>query len=271
MRWRTRLLPGGAALRYRASTADTVLYWHHGSPARVMSDGHRPLAVLGGADEGWNSRQCTVPAGVRHTVVSDGDDPVLWSEASVPGRPDWAFDDEVVGPSRPADGTRSEPGTPRPPTVEAFDLTEHIEGGYFRQLWESGQTLRTSRGERTLANTILYLLDRRSPVGRLHLNLSDITHFAHGSGVVDYLLVAPDGSVHQQQLGVDVTRGQVPAFTVRGGWWKASRLAEGQEEALISEIAAPGFVFEDQRLARVSEVPELFPDHVDRVLPYAFG
>ena len=271
MRWRTRLLEGGAALRYRASAADTVVFWHHGSPAIVVTDDHRPLAVLGGADGGRDSRQCTVPAGVRHTVVADGGEPVLWSEASVPGRADWTFDDQVVRPSRPVDGARSERGAPRPSTVESFDLTEHIEGGYFRQLWESERTLRTDRGERALANSILYLLDRRSPIGRLHLNASDIVHFAHGSGVVEYLLVAPDGTVHQRSLGVDVTRGQVPALTVQGGWWKASSLADDQEEALISEIAAPGFAFEDQRLARVSDVPELFPDQIDRVLPYAFG
>jgi predicted cupin superfamily sugar epimerase len=272
MRWRTRMLRGGTALRTRTSTSDTVLFWHCGSPVHVVADDDQPLAVLGGPDDARNLPQYTVPAGVRHTVWSGEEGPALWSEASAPGSSNWTFADwgATQSPS-PSEHSRPAVVAAQPPTIELFDLTEHIEGGYYRQLWESDRTLWTDRGERTLANTILYLLDRRSPIGRLHLNASDITHFAHGSAVVDYLLVAPDGTVHQRRLGVDVARGEVPALTVPGGWWKASSLPDGHEEALISEIAAPGFVFADQRLARVADVPDLFGEQVDRILPFAFG
>ena len=268
MRWCTRMLDGGASLRSRVSTADTVLFWHSGAPLHVVSDGEL-LAVLGGAQDVHHLRQYTVALGVTHAIHSGGGDLALWSEASVPGKADWNYAAEPEPPaglSTPAEDEGSGPST-----IELFDLTEHIEGGYYRQLWESRGTLETGRGERTLANTILYLLDRRSPIGRLHLNASDITHFSHGAAAVDYLLVAPDGSVHERRLGMDVTNGEVPALTVPGGWWKASSLPEGRDEALISEIAAPGFVFEDQRLARVEDVPELFPEHVERMVPYAFG
>ena len=59
--------------------------------------------------------------------------------------------------------------------AELLGLEPHDEGGYFRQLYESEQTVATEAGERPLMNTIFYLLTEDSPIGYLHRNRSAIT------------------------------------------------------------------------------------------------
>jgi predicted cupin superfamily sugar epimerase len=43
-------------------------------------------------------------------------------------------------------------------TPDAFELNPHPEGGWFRETWRTSETVRTSRGERSLATCITYLL-----------------------------------------------------------------------------------------------------------------
>ncbi|MFH1468998.1 MAG: cupin domain-containing protein [Pseudomonadota bacterium] len=132
------------------------------------------------------------------------------------------------------------------PLVAQLGLQAHPEGGWFRQLYQSELAVQTSRGPRPLANTIHYLLTRDSPLGHLHRNAHDITHFHH-LGAAHYLLLNPAGEIEELVLGAGP--GQQLSFTCPGGWWKSSRLLDGEECCLISEIVAPGFDFADHQMA----------------------
>jgi len=273
---RTRLLPPGTALRWRHTTADTLLFFHSGGTLAVhlhdSSDG-TPTVMLGDGEAAGTLPQYVLPAHVSHTLLPPPGQYTLFTEAVVPGRPDWTYERE-----HRAAHTRPLPSSLRagslrdgPSLIESLFLEEHVEGGYYRQTYESDGTLRTPRGERLLANSIIYLLDTRSPIGHLHRNESDITHFVHGSDPIRYLMVDLDGVLHEQVLGIDTANGEVPVFTCPGGWWKCSSLPDGVTQGLISEVVAPGFDFADQELLTVHSLATSFPHLEDRLRPYTLS
>jgi len=169
-----------------------------------------------------------------------------------------------------------------PPPLEApeasrwiaqLDLEPNMEGGYYRQTFASATTVDTGPTSsdprpRPLLTTIYYLLTPSSPVGHLHLNRSDITHFYHRGGPAHYTLVSPDGELREVVLGADWRSGEVVSFTAPGGWWKASSI-RGHETigCLISEAVAPGFSYDDHEMATVEGIAAVHPLLLDRLRP----
>lgn len=60
-------------------------------------------------------------------------------------------------------------------------------------------------------------------------------------------------------LGPDIAHGETLQLLVPGGWWKASRICDG-DYALISEAVSPGFEYADNEIATEELVQQLFPD-----------
>lgn len=144
--------------------------------------------------------------------------------------------------------------------IEELKLEPHPEGGYFRRTYESAEIGPVgSKGlPRPLLSCIYYLLTRDSPIGRLHVNRSDIMHFYHGGAPIVYTLVSPDGELRRETLGPDPDQSQAFQLLVPGGWWKASELASG-DYGLISEAVSPGFDYEDMRFVSPIEAASRFP------------
>lgn len=153
--------------------------------------------------------------------------------------------------------------------IAKLSLEPHVEGGYFRRTYQSGQVI-DSAGDgraRHLASSIYYLLTDDSPIGHLHRNRSDILHYFHCGSPLSYLILHPDGRLERAVLGLDLEQGQRPQLLVRGGCWKASELESG-EFALISEVVAPGFDYADMELAGMEVLRSQFPQWVDRLGKY---
>ena len=84
---------------------------------------------------------------------------------------------------------------------------------------------------------------------------------------ISYFMLHPDGSLQTVTLGPDLAKGQQLQLTVKGGVWKASHLpAEGY--GLISEAVAPGFDYNDMRLAKRAQLSEQFPEHQALIKTY---
>ncbi|MDU9048604.1 MAG: cupin domain-containing protein [Candidatus Electrothrix sp. Rat3] len=141
-----------------------------------------------------------------------------------------------------------------------LNLEPHpTEGGYFRRTYESDLRCNTKNGERVLLTSIYYMLTQGSPVGFLHRNESDIIHFYQLGASIKYTLISPDGVLSEKILGPNIVHGESLQLLVPGGWWKASRICEG-DYALISEAVSPGFEYADNEIATEELVQELFPD-----------
>ena len=152
-------------------------------------------------------------------------------------------------------------------------LEAHLEGGFFRQTYESVEEVMTATGLRPMMNSIFYLLTAQSPIGALHRNRSDIAHFHHAGGPATYLLVSPAGEVTEVVLGSDYLAGEVPTFTAPGGCWKTSWIAGpgGGVDCLISEAVVPGFRYDDREMATLEGFAKEHPTLLDRFRPYIAG
>lgn len=150
--------------------------------------------------------------------------------------------------------------------VARLGLERHPEGGWFRRIHTSEQTLDTGHGLRARVTSIHYLLTADQPLGRLHRNRSDILHYLQGGGPVEYrLLDEASGELRRVVLGPAADQ-QLFLF-VPGGVWKASRLIDGADHALVSEAVVPGFDFADHAFADVT-VLHRFPQHRDALMPF---
>lgn len=144
--------------------------------------------------------------------------------------------------------------------ISTLGLEPHPkEGGWFKRTYESTLTLNTDGGERLLMSSIYYLLSQDAPIASLHRNQSDIMHYYHGGGAIQYQIIDQQGQLRTAVLGNRYERGELPQLLVKGGEWKATKLAEG-EYGLLSEAVCPGFDFADNEIASDEQIRTLYPD-----------
>lgn len=146
--------------------------------------------------------------------------------------------------------------------IERLGLEPHVEGGYFRRTFQADHRECVDQGDgpRFTMTSIYYMLTRESPVGRWHLNRSDIVHYFHLGSPVSYYLIDAEGRLETVELGPDLEAGQQLQLSVRGGMWKASHLQAG-DYGLISEAVAPGFDDQDMQLGEEASLLRAFPQH----------
>lgn len=149
--------------------------------------------------------------------------------------------------------------------IETLNLEPHpSEGGYFRRSYTSETECTVNTGKRKTLSSIFYLLTDDSPVGYLHKNQSDIVHYFHKGSAITYYILCPQGKLETIVLGPDLDSGQQLQLTVKGGYWKASQLKQG-EYGLISEAVSPGFEYEDMEMADDTFIQETYPAIYDAI------
>ncbi|GAA5884308.1 hypothetical protein JCM16303_003629 [Sporobolomyces ruberrimus] len=164
--------------------------------------------------------------------------------------------------------------TPNSALKKQLSLQEHPEGGYYAETDRRKEEIPSPFADgasRSLATQIYYLLDPKSPKGRLHMNKSTTYHLHH-SGRSLYTLLRPSSTpgqkpeIKQIVVGDDVEKGETRQLIVEGGWWKASELPgedlEGGDEerigCLISEVVVPGFDWHDHAFLTEEGLLDLF-------------
>ncbi|KUP24677.1 cupin domain-containing protein [Paenibacillus sp. DMB5] len=141
------------------------------------------------------------------------------------------------------------------PLVAALGLEPHVEGGWYKRLWNSSfeipqETLGSNySGARASASSIYFLL-HPGETSEWHTVLSDEIWLWHsGSPIV----LSLGGSGEQPEnatevvLGADVLAGQQPQVVIPAGVWQAARNL-GDEPVLVSCIVSPEFSFDDFKL-----------------------
>ncbi len=147
--------------------------------------------------------------------------------------------------------------------INSLSLAPHIEGGYFARTYQSP----IESTMRPLMSSIFYMLTDDRPVGHFHRNKSDIMHYFHLGSPMVYLTISPDGVLEKYILGPDVVAGHVLQLLVKGGYWKASCLEQG-EFGLLSEAVAPGFDYKDMTIANREDMQKQYPHLWDDIKKY---
>ncbi|MCX4025932.1 cupin domain-containing protein [Endozoicomonas sp. SM1973] len=141
--------------------------------------------------------------------------------------------------------------------ISLLGLEPHpFESGYYRRTYESAhyvEGMGEGNSNRSLCTSIFYLLTKDRPINVLHRNKSDIIHFFHLGGAIQYTTVTDEGEIVHQVLGSKLNQGQHLQLLVSGGVWKAAELLEG-EYGLISEVVIPGFEYADNEIATIDHL-----------------
>ncbi len=150
--------------------------------------------------------------------------------------------------------------------IKQLDLTEHPEGGYFREVYRSEHRIAADAlpegfdEDHRLATSIYFLLtaDRPSRLHRLHAD--ELWHFHTGSSVTLHLL-EEGGRYRQLKLGTDPGSGESFQQIVPAGTWFGATVEEPGGFGLVGCTVFPGFEFSDFELGDRSELLRTFPAH----------
>jgi predicted cupin superfamily sugar epimerase len=131
--------------------------------------------------------------------------------------------------------------------IDSLALAPHPEGGFYRETY------------RAQASTGIYYLLTPGQKSALHRITSDeMWHFYLG-GPLRIAEIAPGGAVTETILGQDLTKGEVPQYTVLAGRWFGAELVEESAFALVGCTVAPAFDFKNFELGKKKELLEEFP------------
>lgn len=153
--------------------------------------------------------------------------------------------------------------------IRELRLEPHAEGGYFREIIRSGESIPGGLPSRYVGGrclyTNIYFMIRGADVSHLHRLASDeMWHFLEGSPT-EMAIISPAGKLEIVRLGSNTAAGEL--FTVlipHGSWFGASVHSPAPNidaYSLISCTVVPGFDYSDFELGAREELLKLFPEH----------
>jgi predicted cupin superfamily sugar epimerase len=131
--------------------------------------------------------------------------------------------------------------------VKQLELSPHPEGGFYREVWRSGESVAPEDGRgRRAGITSIYFLLPAGAVSRWHRVRSDEVWHHYEGAPLELLAVPPDHArIDRIRLG-PLLSGQAPVHTIPAGWWQAAR-SQG-DYTLVGCSVGPGFEFADFEL-----------------------
>ena len=139
-----------------------------------------------------------------------------------------------------------------------------VEGGLFRQVWQSEEQ---GPDGRPLGTSILAALtDDADSFSAMHrLASTEIWHAAHGDPI-GLLLLWPDGSSTEPVLGPDVLAGQQLQVVIPARTWMGASLIHGGSLGVFGATMAPGFVESDYEGGSADSLITGWPTAAARIL-----
>lgn len=150
--------------------------------------------------------------------------------------------------------------------IQKLQLTEHVEGGSFREIYRSplnaaaANLPATFGGDRQYSTSIYFLLKQEQYSAFHRIKSDEVWHFYYGDPLVVYELDEA-GNLTQHQLGNDPEKGQQFQCVIKAGNWFASRPQQGSEYSLVGCTVSPGFDFADFELAEQEPLAKEYPAH----------
>jgi predicted cupin superfamily sugar epimerase len=147
--------------------------------------------------------------------------------------------------------------------IEALALQAHPEGGFFREVYRSPDTvagtgdLSRFGGARSVCTSIFYLLESGDFSAFHRIKSDEIWHFYAGGPLELHIL---NGAAYSRVvIGIDVRSGESPQYVVPAGAWFASRPLKGSQYSLLGCTVSPGFDFADFEMGRRAELLREYP------------
>jgi len=154
--------------------------------------------------------------------------------------------------------------------INKLQLTQHVEGGAFRETYRSDLTIPRTvlplffQGDRN-ASTSIYFLLASGQFSAFHRIASDeVWHFYFGDPLLVHE-IGHNGRLITHLLGANPENGESFQTVVKAGSWFASVPTPGSEYALVGCTVAPGFDFADFELADRATLSQQYPEHAQLI------
>jgi len=154
--------------------------------------------------------------------------------------------------------------------IVQLKLEPHPEGGYFKQILRSEQSLQVSADTtRSYYTSIYFLLTKGNP-SHFHRLTSDEVWYYHAGSPLSIHLLHPDGRYEIIQLGTDLEKGEVLQAIVPKNVIFGSSIESSGEFALVSCMVSPGFDYQDFELFTKEQLNVLYPEHREIIARLAY-
>lgn len=151
--------------------------------------------------------------------------------------------------------------------IETLQLSAHPEGGYYREVIKSNQSLESGNA---LFTSIYFLLEKDN-ISHFHRIQSDEVWYYHAGQTLTVHMIYPTGEYKKVKVGPNVENGDVLQTLVPKGVIFASTVEGDNDYALVGCMCAPGFQFEAFELFTQDELLPLYPQHEEAIRKYAFA
>ncbi len=144
--------------------------------------------------------------------------------------------------------------------IETLKLQKHPEGGWYSETYRSDESLKLTRGERSLA-TVIYFMLVNDEISAFHRLSSDEFWYYHEGSSLNVHVIFEDGTYELKTLGPLTAAGASPQILLPAGCWFTAECIEKDSFSLMSCSVHPGFDFKDFELADKDELSNVFPQH----------
>lgn len=142
--------------------------------------------------------------------------------------------------------------------VTQLGLLPHPEGGFYKEVYRSGLSLTTSRGERNLSTSIYFLLTADN-CSKFHQIESDEMWFWHEGDPITIHTLCNEG-YQSLALGPAHLASHKPFQLVKAGVIFGSTVDTPDGYALVSCVVSPGFDFKEFKLFTREELMQTWPE-----------
>lgn len=148
--------------------------------------------------------------------------------------------------------------------VKKLKLEPHPEGGWFKEVYRSKETIDDSAlpgrftGSRNYSTAIYYLLEEGDYSAFHRIQSDELWHFYDGDDL-EIIEITPPGVLTKHILGIGTSLNALPQITIAAKSWFAARPL-GQY-TLTGCTVSPGFDFQDFEMASRQTLLSEFPQH----------
>ena len=146
--------------------------------------------------------------------------------------------------------------------IDTYGMTYlERESGYLVLREGSEFTADVDGAVQSIHNSIYYLLTAKKPINYLHWLASEDIHILVDGGPLDYYLFLEDGTVKHVRLGLDRSKGEVPAVTVPARSYKAIKLVTGSKYGLMVNVLTPAW---SKERVKIGVEPDFFSTYTNK-------
>jgi predicted cupin superfamily sugar epimerase len=144
--------------------------------------------------------------------------------------------------------------------IEKLGLERHREGGWFREVYRSSETIPNSAlpdrfdGDRTFSTAIYFLLESDDYSALHRIRQDEIWHFYAGSPLTVHCIDS-DGAYSKVHVG------ESPMAVIPAGWLFGATVDVPGGFALLGCTVAPGFEFADFEMPARGDLIAAYPEH----------